>query len=127
MNIPAEQLPQSLHEIVDVIGVSATLKLVQAYPGIKLWIPADVDPEHNVAVLLGHAKARLLSERFKRTQIEIPRCVDAVRAARDAEIRRRYDNGETQSALALEYELTERRVREIVSKRGRNRDQLSLI
>jgi len=110
-------LPDSLHEMTALVGMSDTLRLVRAYGGTRLWVPADITPDHPFSTLLGHAQARAISARFGNTYIDIPRCAGVARAARDAEIQRRYASGETQNAIALAYGLTERRVREIVSAR----------
>lgn len=105
-----DYLPESLREVVDLIGLQATLKLVEHLGGIVLYVPAELTADHRIAKAIGMRAATLLWERYQADTIEVPRCHEALRLARNAEIRARRDAGATVEQLALDYGLTMRAV-----------------
>lgn len=112
-----EDLPASLKEMVDVIGLQATLKLVEARGGVRLYVPFEIKPEHWISRLIGFEQAVKLARYYGgQDPFFIPRALDAVIAVRNREIRQKYSMGKTQAELAREYSLTERWVREIVNE-----------
>ena len=115
--IEARYLPGILQEIAEMIGLPATLKLVEAYGGVRLYIPKRYDPDHPLVKLIGHAHAARLCETYGgEMHFDIPRAVAATRAARDARIRNDRSMRATHRELALRYMLTERQIRNILGE-----------
>lgn len=113
--IEARYLPSILQDMAELIGLPATLKLVEAYGGVRLYIPKRFDPDHPLVKLVGHAHAAKLCESYGgELHFDIPRAVAATRAARDARMRNDRSLGATHRELALRYVLTERQIRNIL-------------
>jgi Mor transcription activator family len=110
-------LPGVLREMVDLIGLPATMQIVQRHGGTRLWVPALIEtlaPDHKLVKLVGMTSARTLSEQYGGETLEIPKAERALRAIRDKAIREQWPH-KSQSQLAIEYNLTERQVRTILS------------
>jgi Mor transcription activator family len=115
LELDVAQLPASAQELIECIGVQATLCLVEVYGGTRLWIPEHYDPAHELVTLLGIVRTKALINGYALSHLMIPRCAAALRLARDATIRSRYAAGATARTLAREYSLTETRVYQIAS------------
>lgn len=113
MDVRIEDLPPSLQEIVEVIGLAATVKLVEHWGGVRLWVPSDVSADHQLRRRLGPA-ADKLARHFGLELLTVPRAVVALRRIRNDQIRARKAAGETAARLAREFCLTERQVWYIV-------------
>lgn len=110
-------LPGVLREMTGLIGLPATMQIVQRHGGTRLWVPALIEtlaPDHKLVKLVGMAAARTLSEQYGGETLEIPKAERALRAIRDKAIREQWP-AKSQSQLATEYNLTERQVRTILS------------
>lgn len=113
--IESRYLPGILQDLAELIGLAATLRLVEAYGGVRLYVPKRFDPDHPIVKLIGHALAVLLVEAYGgEDHFDIPRAIAATRAARDARMRRERTLGATHRELALRNGLTERQVRNIL-------------
>lgn len=108
-------LPALIEQLEEIIGLSAALKLVEAYGGLVCYVPSNVQPGHALVELLGLDAAAALSARFGRDAIVIPKCAALVRAKRDNQIRQLYQDGKSVSTLARTYALTERHVYRILA------------
>lgn len=130
MKLTLDDLPESLRDVVELIGLAATLKLVEHFGGlIALYVPRDIEPEHPIAVALGITAARKLAAHYGTDCLRnIPRCVNGLRRIRDAEIHARREAGETPARLALAFGLTERQVWAILAEiRDGNDDKQSAL
>ena len=118
MKLALNDLPESLRELVDLIGLAATLKLVEHFGGlISLYVPREIEAHHPIAVALGITAARKLSSHYGTDCLRnIPRCVNGLRRIRDAEIRARRESGESAAKLALAFGLTERQIWTILAE-----------
>lgn len=117
MSLTLDDLPESLRDVVELIGLAATLKLVEHFGGlIVLYVPREIGPEHPIAVAIGITAARKLSVHYGGDCLRnIPLCVAGMRRIRDAEIRRRAAS-ESAASLAREFTLTERHVWRILAE-----------
>lgn len=115
MKLDAEQLPSSLHDVIDAIGIDAALRLVEHLGGTRLYVPERMTPDHPIVALLGHKHAYALAEHFGGDQIILPRCVAAIRAMRDETIRLQRSGGASTKALAIKHGLTERQIYAILA------------
>ncbi len=117
MKLTIDDLPESLREIVELIGLPATLRLVESYGGIiALYVPRDVEPDHHLAQAIGITAARKLATRYGADSVRnVPRCVEGLRRIRNAEIRARHPR-DSAAKLALDYSLTERQIWSILAE-----------
>jgi hypothetical protein len=110
------QLPASMVEIKEVVGLQGAIKLLSSYGGTRLFIPRRLKAQHKLANLLGLEAARKMSAYFGGETLTIVRGSQAKKAIRNREIIHRYDQGEKVPMLALAFELTERQIYTILSK-----------
>ncbi len=118
-DLSTELLPQVLQDFVRLIGLVATMLIVEAYGGRRLYIPINPHADHPIARLIGLEKLAILSKVYGlEDHFDIPKAVRALRHLRDEKIRAEY-GPKSASTLALEHKLTERQIWNIV---GRNDD-----
>jgi hypothetical protein len=112
-------LPRDLRDIADLIGVVPTMQLVRRYGGTRLYFPINLTKDHPLSKLIGYGEMLRLVQ-YAGDSIEIPRATIAIQAARDKQIRAESLAGESQAALAVRYNLTERWIRSITAgEKGR--------
>lgn len=111
-----EELPQSLVDVAEVIGLAATLALVENAGGVRIYVPERLTDDHRLADWLGREAAASLSEAFAMEELVVPRCAEALRRVRNRQIRHERDQGARPAELALRYRLTERQVYTILSR-----------
>lgn len=107
-------LPKRLREFVRLVGLAATLKLVERFGGTRLYVPARPHADHPLAALIGLDKLEALSGVYAaEDHFDIPKAERSLRHLRDQQIRAEYA---TKSAgqLAREHGLTERQIFNIV-------------
>ncbi len=105
-------LPGIVREIAALIGLSATLKLVEHYPGIPMWVPVKYDPDHALVKIVGHEAASKLVDNYGGESYQIAKCEHAIRAVRNTRI---CNSDKSQRQLAIEHGLTIRQIRNIQS------------
>lgn len=108
---PADHLPPSLAELVRLIGFPATLKLVERFGGVRLYVPLEehLNEVHAIVCAIGGESARKLSRDRATEILEIPRAAAYMRVVRDVLMREQYET-ESASALARKYGMTRRNV-----------------
>jgi len=117
--VKLEDLPNSLQDIAELIGLAATVKLVETYGGVRIYVPQTIEPDHALAALLGHDNALRLARAYGgHEHFDLPRATLAVKRARDAALTADYLAGISYRQLALKYQLTERGVRKIIARAG---------
>jgi len=114
--VEAEDLPESVSYLTEIIGLDATLKLSGKCGGLSIYVPVDVVSDHWLTELIGEDALHKLSWTFKGEQIEVPRCHLAVLNARARVIHERHANGASVSALAAEFGMTKRGVRKAIGR-----------
>lgn len=111
--VEARYLPGVLQEIASLVGLAATLALVRAYGGTRMYVPKRFDPDHPITKIVGHEAAVKLVEAYGGLEhFDLPKGEIAVKAARDKQIRAER-SGTTHARLAVKYGLTERQIRNI--------------
>ena len=124
-DIDPDLLPDSILDLIDIIGINAALRIVEQRGGIRLYVPAKATAEHWLADLIGLDALQALSSVYAREEIDIPRCAATLKAIKDREIA---NSTASNSELARRYGMTERNVRKIrrrVEARNNN-DQIGL-
>lgn len=125
--IDASLLPPILQDFVDLVGLHATMRLVEAYGGVRLYVPkGELAEDHYLVRLIGREAAEKLQAMYGgEPHFDIPKAERAMRAVRDARIRARRADTPVR-ALALEHRLTERQIRTICGELEEDDDQAAL-
>jgi len=125
-SIDANDLPPRLAALAALIGLPATLRLVEARGGTRVYVPDVATVDHWIARLIGlPALQQLVSER-PRDYIELDRATAALRAVRDRQIIADHAAGISTATLALENGLTQRQVFNILARTSAVADQCDL-
>lgn len=115
-----ESLPSTARELVEVMGLDATIDLVKTFGGDDLKIPEVINGTSRMWDILvetvGPEAAAKLVNRFAGTPIYVPTCRMALLLHRDREIVRRFDAGEPFDALRREYKFTRRHLYRVLKK-----------
>lgn len=115
-DIPTHDLPDSLRELAELLGLGAAMTLVERWGGVRLHIPTCPRDDHPLVLHLGETAAEKLAHYYGGDRITVPRGRGLMRAVRDSAIRRLHDKGASASELALEFGLTERQVWNVLRK-----------
>lgn len=114
-------LPQSALDLIGLIGMSATAKLIQTIPGIKFPVPrGEANNAEGTArfatfvEIIGEDAARLIVKHYGGSDIYVPSCKKAIRAARDRQIVADYERGSAVLDLAIRYSLSYRQIETIL-------------
>ena len=117
--LASELLPPRLQEFVRLIGLPATMLLVERFGGLRIYIPATATADHPFAELIGFDNLVKLAEQYgidgTGDRFLLPRAERALNAVRNAQIRADYLTAKSLRDLALEHGLTERHVSRIVA------------
>lgn len=100
----------SLRDVGRLVGVEAALRIVETWPGVPLYIPAKIGPDHPIARAIGPEAAAKLSAEYPGETLEVPVALKWRLAMRDAIIAASQDS---QRTLALGNRLTVRQIRNI--------------
>lgn len=111
-----QYLSPLLVELQEVIGLDNTLKIVERWGGVKLYVPQDIPGNHKIAQLIGKEAADALARYCGLERLNIPLARDYRRAMRNNEIYTRHKAGESVNDLALEYGISARQLWEILSQ-----------
>jgi len=109
-------LPESLTDVADAIGLPATLALVEHAGGVRIYVPERLSDDHRLVEWLGRDAAAMLSDAYAGEELVVPRCAEALRRVRNRQIRRERSEGARPAELALRYRLTERQVFTILAR-----------
>lgn len=115
-DLSTDLLPQVLQDFVRLIGLAATMILVEHFGGRRLYIPVNPHAEHHLAKLIGLDNLAKLSRVYGlEDHFDIPKAERALRHLRDQKIRAEY-GPKSASRLAAEHGLTERQIWNIVGR-----------
>lgn len=115
MEVDIDCLPQTAVDIVEVVGIDAALRLVEAWGGLRLYVPQALPADHSLVGILGPALAANMAAHFGGEPLNIPRCLHALRSMRNQRIRGARRAGATPAELARQHSLTERQVYNILA------------
>ena len=107
-------LPETAQVIAEVIGREATLKLASKVRNRNLYIPKRADEHHWISRTIGYAKAHALVQEFGGLLMSLATCEHYFTRERNAKLRADYTAGRTTLELATIYDLTQRRVQQII-------------
>jgi len=103
--------------LVEILGVSGALKFAEAFGGRRLYLPQPerLKPEGRIVAVVGFEAARKLAFEWRGLEVMVPKCAAYLQAQRDRAI---HEDSKTLSyrALAEKYQLTERRIGQILEQ-----------
>lgn len=108
-----DYFPQSALDLIEDIGLEATIKIVEQRGGVRLFVPVKAKSDHWLMDCIGQDSFEQLVLVSAGLEIEIPRCCAALRALRESEIHAGAQSGETNAVLALRFGYTERGIRKV--------------
>lgn len=114
-------LPPLLQEFERLVGLQATMALVQKWGGLRVYFPTPerVTEEHPYAAVIGiEALLKLAKEYGGLPHFQLPKAERALQAVRNARIAAEYATNKTAREIAAEYGLTEGQVVRIVASMG---------
>lgn len=121
-------LPENGRELVRLIGLKLTMKLVELLGGTHFPIPKTAKQEGQylaaLSEVVGVDAAKVLIQHYGNTRLYVPKCTYALKALRDANIRADYDrhcrelghNATVNNILVPKYSLCDRRLEKILDK-----------
>jgi Mor family transcriptional regulator len=125
-DLSTELLPKVLQEFVRLIGLQATMLLVERFGGLRIYIPLNPAPDHHFAQLIGFDNLVKLSQIYGREDhFELPKAKRALTALRDAKIKAEHGPKSIRQ-LAMEHRLTERHITRILGTQAGNDEQAEL-
>lgn len=104
-----------LEELVDAIGLPATLRLVDAFGGVRVYFPhpSRVRLDSDLARAIGADAVQRLAALWPSTYVALPQAAAYLRRERNRAIHLEKDKLSIRE-LALKYDLTERAVYSII-------------
>lgn len=113
LELPEELLPQSVRDLVEVIGLTAALALVEERGGTWLRVPKRTNEDHWLADIIGLPALQSLVRIYNGEAVNIPRCVEALRSLRERQIVAELDSGVLCREVAVKYGYTEDGLRKL--------------
>lgn len=111
-----EDLPESLQELVGLIGLPATMAIVKRWGGLRIKIPSHYHDDHAIVKVAGRTAMVKMVGAYAGCNLYIPRALRAINALRNIDIATRLEGSESAAMLALEYNLCERMIWKIVKR-----------
>ena len=105
--------PSDLDDVCSVVGYTATRVLAAWFGGTNVMVPRQALDEHPLSLLLGASAYRALVREFAGHVISVPKADDEWRYYRDRVIAERFADGATPAQIAIEMNLTPRRVEQL--------------
>lgn len=121
ITIPIDLLPPLLQDFERLIGLQATMALVQRWGGLRVYFPTPdrVTADHPYAQAIGvDALTTLAREYGGLPHFQLPKAERALQAVRNAQIAKDYATAKTARQIAAEHGLTERQVVRLVADMG---------
>lgn len=113
-------LPESVRQLVEVLGIGPAMALVRAYGGTTVYVPArdraDGETARTLARIIGESLAGELINRYSGERLYVPRCADALRDWRAMQIQSAYDRGGRVADIARRHALSERQIWTILKR-----------
>jgi hypothetical protein len=124
-DIDVDLLEPLLRQLVDLIGLPATMAIVDACGGTLLNIPRQADQNETLVRLVGPEKAAILGRELGPDRLLIPKAGPALQAARNRRILAELKTRSVRQ-VARDFGLGERQVWYIKSQSGQIDDSTSL-
>lgn len=97
------RLSPLMQEIVDVIGLAATVRLIDARGGQRIWLPLSIEPDFWLAQLIGIDKTKKLAAYFNYetgSKIDLPSTLRLDMAEKERVFRTMVKEGRSANKIA---------------------------
>lgn len=109
------QMPASVRDLAQLIGVEGAIALVRAYGGYDyVEIPGKARSDHPLVRHIGLTSLERLVDVYGGDRLHIPRASRALKSLRNQEIVAKYDEGSKVNDLGREYGLSSKQIRIIL-------------
>lgn len=115
---PADLTPQSVLQMIELLGEDAAAAVTAALPGQRVYVPQSLPDQHVLIDRLGRELAAAIVTHYGGEFLTVPACMRQHQAERDEQILADRAAGESVTILAARYGLTERGVYYILKNRG---------
>lgn len=112
-------LPNSVRDLVDVVGLKAALEIVEVRGGARLYVPKRPHRAHWLSGVIGWDKLRDLSAIYGGEEIEVPTCAERKRKLFEREIATAAGTGVSVAELARRYRYSESGIRKLLRRARR--------
>lgn len=110
-------LPNTVRELIWLVGEHHAMALVQAYGGGDyIDIPSKAKQNHPIAEYIGLDALEILVDALAGIRIYIPACSSFYKHLRNKKIIEKYGEGRKVAELAREYGLCAKQIRAILNK-----------
>lgn len=116
-NVCIDLLPESMQELVSTIGLPATIKLIEKFPGLRPYIPdpRSIDADHVIAQTIGIDAATTLSELFGGDTLRLPKLDNIERQMKHRTLLALKEKDVSNSEIARQLNYSIRHVERLVS------------
>lgn len=117
-----DNLPPSIRDLIELVGMPATMALVKEYGGICInKVPVYGSGKEGairarLIELMGEEAAEKFIQVYSGERFPVARCAEALRDERDRRIIAAYDTDVSAATIALRENMTERNVRNILKR-----------
>ncbi|MDQ2822440.1 MAG: hypothetical protein M3Y65_19030 [Pseudomonadota bacterium] len=101
-----EHLPKSAQNLIALIGLPSTLRLVDTHGGITVNLYNSENSLERMAEIVGPENARALLKFYGSVPFTVPMCMHALKAVRNAEILAEFDRLTQQEKLSARASVT---------------------
>lgn len=103
-------LPQSVRDLIELLGFAPTFKLVEHFGGTELRVPHKFDPGHLITRIVGHEASARFVQNYAGEVLYIPKPDTVMRAQRNRKIKAKHEAGASAVSLAHEFNLSYRHI-----------------
>ena len=122
--VPVDDLPMSLVDIAETLGMGVALKLMAHFGGLEVQFPRVPPPDHPVIVALGETDGYALCELLSGVRISVPHGrPQRVQRTQIVAMERR---GLDRAAIARALGITQRHVRRVANSAAGDHRQISM-
>ena len=115
--IDVQLLEPLLQQLVDLIGIEATMRMVEVHGGTLLNVARKASENASLVALIGREKAGILGRAMGPGRYLIPKALPALRAVRDRQIAAQLATMSVRQ-VARQHRLCERRLWQIKASLG---------
>ncbi|QDL53129.1 hypothetical protein [Rhodoferax aquaticus] len=126
LTIKREALPESLRELVRVIGEADTLRLIGMHGGARVTVPKTPKAEHPLRMALSEEAFALLVQEYGGEAFDLPKGDSYLRELRHDQVRQCREQGLTVDETAEATGYSRRHVLNILSGHGDSTDHFTM-
>ena len=122
-SLTVEELPVSIQDIAEALGMKIVVKLVEHFGGVELRIPHNLKPDHKLMVL-GREDAEALCNFCPEDTILVPVCLDKKRLKK--QVHDLEQRGLKRWEIARQLRISQRHVRRLANAKSKDTRQIDM-